>query len=157
MRTRADSPERRVEHDDQVEVDEEGEVLPEQRLLHGATIPAHLALAGFAAAARRPRLLLGERRVVVIAPDRDPHRSTIHPTAHVPQKPLRGPYHDPATGQESVPYPESLHTPHVVTLACSVPATRRAWQALPAPSALERRLWTCATEGYINSARDSLG
>jgi len=55
-----DSPERRVEHDDQVEVDEESEVLPEQRLLQGAAVPAHLALAR--RLRRRGRLLLGQRR-----------------------------------------------------------------------------------------------
>lgn len=119
--TQDDSPERRVEHDDQVEVDEEGKVLPEQRLLHGATVPAHLALTHRGIDGLDGRLLQGQRGggrrgrrrgVAVIAPGRDPHRSAIHPAAHVPQEPLRGPYHEPATGQESLPYPECpLHTP----------------------------------------------
>lgn len=40
------SPDRHAEDDDQVDVDEEGKVLPEQGLLHGATVSAGLAVAG---------------------------------------------------------------------------------------------------------------
>lgn len=40
------NPDRHAEDDDQVDVDEEGKVLPEQGLLHGATVSAGLAVAG---------------------------------------------------------------------------------------------------------------